>query len=73
VHLANGHDWVIRAPNAAAETPYVQSLLLNGARFDGTWLDWSAIAGGATFDFALGSSPNLDWGHDPAHAPPSFE
>ncbi len=71
--LGNGHLLRLTAPAASDTAPYVQSLTLNGQPYASAWLPWSAIAGGATLDYTLGSAPNPAWGSAPAVAPPSFD
>jgi predicted alpha-1,2-mannosidase len=70
VRLGNGKTLRINAPGAPA-TNYVQSLSVNGAAHNSSWLDVDALANGATLNFAMGSSPS-QWGTDPADAPPSY-
>ena len=62
----------IRAPQARIDTPYVQSLRVNGQVSTKPWLPESFVANGGELDFTLSASPNLTWGSAPADAPPSF-
>jgi predicted alpha-1,2-mannosidase len=71
VHLANGRDITIDAPNAATDAPYVQSLKLNGKAWPKTYLDGNQYRNGADLAFELGTSPNKAWGSGPSAAPPS--
>ena len=72
LRLGNGSTLQIDAPAAGDATPYVQTLSLNGQPYASPWLPYSAIASGATLQFALGDVPNTSWGSDPALAPPSY-
>jgi hypothetical protein len=71
IHLANGKDITINAPNAAADAPYVQGLKLNGSVWPKTYLSGNQYQHGATLDFDLGTTPNKSWGAAPSAAPPS--
>ncbi|HEY1336628.1 MAG TPA: GH92 family glycosyl hydrolase [Bryobacteraceae bacterium] len=73
ITLASGAIVSIDAPSAAADAPYVQSLQVNGNNYNSPWIPWEALANGATLAFTLANSPNVQWGADPAAAPPSFD
>lgn len=60
----------IRARDAAADAPYVQSLKVDGRDSDRAWLPADFISNGGTLDFTLGRTPNQQWGG--AMPPPSF-
>jgi predicted alpha-1,2-mannosidase len=68
-----GGDVVIRAPKAGTNTPYVQSLRLNGKAITATFLPESFALHGGTLDFDLGTEPNRAWGVRLADRPPSFD
>ena len=70
VHLENGNDIVVTAPGNTVSTVYVQSLSLDGRRFDRAWIDHDTLVRGAHLDFHLGTTPS-SWASDPAAAPPS--
>lgn len=72
IHLGHGNVVKIEGENAAAENPYVQSLLVNGRPSQKTWISYSTLSQGATIQFKLGSAPNKKWGTQPQDAPPSF-
>ncbi|WP_405810346.1 GH92 family glycosyl hydrolase [Streptomyces sp. NBC_00210] len=65
-------DITVRAPGAAADAPYVQSLKVNGAASDRPWLPASVVARGGRLDYILGKEPNRSWGSATDAAPPSF-
>ena len=67
----NGPTIVIRAPQAATDRPYVQSLKLNGRATNATWLALP-MQGTQRLDFQLGATPNRRWGSGPSDAPPSY-
>jgi len=71
VRLAGG-TLDIRAPQAAANAPYVQSVKLGGQAVDQTWLPWSALAKGGTLDVGVSADAQQAWGTAPEAAPPSY-
>jgi len=64
---------VIRAHGAATNSPYVQSLKVNGQNSTQTWLPESFVEHGGTVNFELSASPNKTWGTRLDDVPPSFE
>jgi predicted alpha-1,2-mannosidase len=60
VHLDNGKEIVINAPDNSTENVYVQGLTINGETWDRTYLSHDQIADGAVLDFEMGSQPS-DW------------
>jgi predicted alpha-1,2-mannosidase len=71
VHRPAG-DLHITAPAAATNSPYVQSLTLNGAATTRTFLPESTTLHGGRLNFVLSDTPNKTWGTAPTDAPPSF-
>ena len=55
VHLENGEDLVISAPENSSETPYVRSVRVNGRKLDRWFLNHSVIGKGADIDFSVAS------------------
>ena len=70
VHLENGHDLVVKAPNNSARNVYVQGLKLNGAPYNRSYISHRDIANGATLEFDMGSSPS-SWATGTDAVPPS--
>jgi predicted alpha-1,2-mannosidase len=73
ITLPGGHTLTINAPQAADNTPYVQSLALNGSAWGNAYLPASVISAGGTLDYALGTSANTSWASAPSAAPPSYD
>ncbi len=71
VNLENGQQIVVNAPGNSATNVYVQSLTVNGKAYTSTSLPHSLLAGGATLDFTMGSSPSA-WGTGADDAPASI-
>ena len=67
-----GATMTITATGAAADAPYVQSLIVNGKPSDRPWLPESFVKQGGTLNFKVGRTPNKNWGTALADAPPSF-
>ena len=54
----------------STETPYINSLKINGKKYKSTWIDWGFIKNGGTIDFESSKTPNKTWGENTE--PPSF-
>ncbi|WP_026251970.1 GH92 family glycosyl hydrolase [Streptomyces sp. PsTaAH-124] len=72
IHRPQGNDISVRARGAAAGSPYVQSLKVDGRTSDRPWLPASFVRDGGRLDYTLSSTPNRAWGSAPSAAPPSF-
>jgi predicted alpha-1,2-mannosidase len=72
LHLKHG-DVTITGNGAAQNAPYVQSLTVNGQTWNQPWLHFSDLSHGGKLAYDLGEDPDMDWGSDPANAPPSFD
>jgi predicted alpha-1,2-mannosidase len=72
VRRSNGVVLTLKAPQAAAGTPYVQGLKLNGQDTSKAWLSESFVGQSNQLDFALSAQANPAWGAGAADAPPSF-
>ncbi|WP_280868195.1 GH92 family glycosyl hydrolase [Streptomyces sp. SAI-127] len=71
VHLENGRDLVVRAPENSARNVYVQGLKVNGRAWESTSLPHSLLARGGVLDFDMGSRPSK-WGTGKNAAPVSI-
>ncbi len=72
IQLADGKTLQINGSGAGTNSQYIQSLRVNSIPTTRTWVRFSEIANGATFDFTMGNSPNKNWGIQPSDEPPSF-
>ncbi|MEJ5888503.1 GH92 family glycosyl hydrolase [Pseudokineococcus marinus] len=75
VHRPDG-DLVVTAQDASGgdnghEDVYVQSLAVDGAPHEQTWLTADQVSGGHELAFTTGEEPS-EWGSDPEDAPPSL-
>jgi len=66
-------DIVVTAHGAGTDSPYVQSLKVDGRSASRTWLPESFVQHGGRLEFDLGSVPNKTWGVGATDVPPSFE
>jgi hypothetical protein len=71
IHLENGKDLVIRAPNNSRENRYVQGVTVNGKAWDRTVVPHRLLAEGGEIEFAMSAEPGR-WGRDAAALPPSL-
>ncbi|WP_327432476.1 GH92 family glycosyl hydrolase [Streptomyces sp. NBC_01236] len=72
IERPGGDDIEIRATGAAADSPYIRSLKVNGRTSDRPWLPASFVRDGGTLDYTLSDTPDQQWGSSEAAAPPSF-
>ena len=72
LHLANGKDFVISAPNNNAKNVYVQNALLNGNPWSKNWIAHSTMLKGGEFKVMMGAQPNKTKGTDAKDYPYSF-
>ncbi|KUO12295.1 GH92 family glycosyl hydrolase [Streptomyces sp. DSM 15324] len=71
VHLENGRDLVVKAPENSARNVYVQGLKVNGRTWTSTSLPHALLARGGTLEFAMGPRPSA-WGSGKDAAPTSI-
>ncbi|MBD8079084.1 GH92 family glycosyl hydrolase [Cellulosimicrobium arenosum] len=71
IHLENGEDLVIDAPDNSAENIYVQGVTVNGVEQSATYLTHDQLADGGTIELDMGPTPS-DWGTGEDDAPPSI-
>ena len=71
LHLPSG-DVTITANGAAPNAPYVQSLRINGRKWNKPWIRFHDICHNGKLLYDLSATPNQTWGSDPADAPPSY-
>ncbi|MCX4723072.1 GH92 family glycosyl hydrolase [Streptomyces sp. NBC_01306] len=71
VHLDNGKDLVVKAPQNSTKNIYVQGLKVNGKAWNSTALPNDVLQHGGTLDFAMGPQPSK-WGTGKNAAPVSI-
>lgn len=72
IHRTGG-DIAVQANGATTNSPYVQSVKVNGQPSTRTWLRESFVEQGGMVEFKLSASPNMSWGTAAEDTPPSFE
>lgn len=71
VRLENGRTLSVIAHNNSPDNVYVQSLTVNGKPWTKPWIRHDDIAGGATLEFTMGSTPST-WGTGAGDLPASL-
>lgn len=71
VHLDNGKDIEINAPNVSDKNKYIQSMKVNGKSYNKLTISHDDLVNGATLDFEMGSEPS-EWGTDKKALPKSI-
>ncbi len=71
VHLQTG-TITITASGAGHDSPFVQSLMVNGQPWNKPWLRLSDVRNNGTMAYKLGATPNTSWGTAPTDVPPSY-
>jgi predicted alpha-1,2-mannosidase len=72
LHLDNGKQFVISAPNNSRTNLYVEKAVLNGQVWDKNWIAFSSIQQGGEIQFTMGATPNKARGTEPSDYPYSF-
>ena len=80
ITLPSGKTLTVKGDNAADNAPYVQSATWaagtggTAGAWNNAYVPTSALTGGGTLDFTLGTSaPSTAWASSPAAAPPSYQ
>lgn len=61
MQLANGKCFTVKSPGANAERIYVQSVKLNGAPYNKSYITHEQIMSGATLEVEMGAEPGPVW------------
>jgi predicted alpha-1,2-mannosidase len=69
IDLGGGKSFTVRATNLSPKNFYIQSVKLNGAPHDKTYLRHADLLKGGELTFVMGPEPNRSWGTGPASAP----
>lgn len=62
IHLNNGKDFTILAPNCTEINKYIQQAWLNGKPLEGPWFTHKDLTEGGTLKLVMGPYPNKQWG-----------
>jgi len=72
IDVGGGRTFTVKARNATEGNPYIQSVTLNGAPLERTYIRHAELLKGGTLEFVMGRNPNAEWGTAPDAAPPSM-
>lgn len=70
IHLADNKTFTMTAKNAGKDNMYIQSVKLNGKKYNNTYITHDDIINGGELEFTMGSTPNKKWGTDLKSRPP---
>ena len=62
MRLSNGKTFTMTAENISDQNIYVQSVRLNGKKWDSVFLPYRELKNGGAIVFTMGPQPNKDWG-----------
>lgn len=71
LRLPGGKTFTVKAANVSPENIYIQSVALNGAPYEKSYIAIEDIARGGTLEFVMGGTPDRHWATAHAHRPPS--
>lgn len=72
LHLENGKDLVVNAPDNSKENIYVNSVKLNGKDHSKVYFTHEELSQGAVIDFEMSATPNKEWGSNEEDLPKSL-
>jgi len=70
MQLSNGKSFHVTVKNSSPANCYIQSVKLNGAAYDKTYITQQDIMNGGKLDFIMGAKPNKSWGIKADAVPP---
>ena len=68
IHLPGGNSFTVKAPKKNDKEIYIQSVRLNGKKYDKTYITHQDILQGGTLEFKMGEKPS-SWGKKPEMRP----
>ena len=72
LHLENGKDVIIDAPDNNKSTRYVESVQLNGQNYTKNYINYQDLLNGANYTFKMSDKPNTSRGTSEEDAPYSY-
>lgn len=72
IHLEDDKTFIMTAKDLSAENKYIQSVRLNGKRWDKTYITHETIMNGGRLEFQMSSKPNKKWGVSKTSVPSSM-
>ncbi len=71
INLENGKSFSVKAINQSKINMYIQSVKLNGEKYNKTYINHSDILNGGILEFTMGDKPNISYGIEDNHYPPT--
>ncbi len=68
LNVGDGKTFTVKTVNNSDENIYVQSVMLNGKRYDKSYIDYRDIIAGGTLELTMGSKPSK-WGTNKKNRP----
>ncbi|HET8885647.1 MAG TPA: GH92 family glycosyl hydrolase [Salinimicrobium sp.] len=72
LHLKNGNEVSINAPQNNQENRYIQDISINGAEYSKNYLNYEELMDGATINIEMGDEPNKERGVEKSDFPYSL-
>ena len=69
INLENGKKFIINAKNISDQNYYIGSVMMNGKRYDKSYIKHQQIMNGGNLSFSLSSTPNKNWGNGQGNEP----
>ncbi len=69
LNLPNGKVFSINVLKSSPENIYIQSVKLNGEKYDKSYIQIEDITRGGKIEFTMGATPNMKWGTSPESRP----
>lgn len=69
INLPDNKTFTITALNDPANNPYIQSVKLNGADYEKSYITYDEIMSGGSLEFVMGPEPNEDFGKSMQNRP----
>ncbi len=70
ISLPDGKTFTVKAPRKSEKEMYIQSVMLNGKKYDNTYIRHQDILNGGVLEFKMGSKPS-NWGRKLENRPPN--
>jgi len=71
LHLKNGKNLIIKSENNGKDNVYIKSMLLNGLKYNKSWIAHSTLTEGAEISFTMDNVPEFSRAIDTSSIPPS--
>ncbi|MDI3321340.1 GH92 family glycosyl hydrolase [Pinibacter soli] len=69
ITVKGNKQFTIKVKNNSRENKYIQSVVLNGKKYDKVYVDHADLMKGGTLEFTMGKEPNKKWGIEASQWP----